>query len=543
MNADPYAQPSPNLPVSPPTLAMSNDQLGPPPATNSDTRFQGGSIRIFRVAGIDVFLHWSWFVFAFLMFQPSDSHDTFRVAQYDSQLLYGVEYLVVFVIVLLHEFGHVLACRWVGGIANRITLWPLGGLAYVDPPPGPRALLWSIGGGPLVNVLLLAPTIGFWFACRSLGYPETAPDFYRFVANVAWINGYMLVFNLLPIFPLDGGRILQAILWFLMGRARSLLMASLIGLLTAFGLLAFAISQRSMFEGVIAALGLLFSVVTFQGARTYGRMQRAPRREDSACPSCRTAPPIGDFWVCPRCVKLFDVFASDGNCPNCSTPVPTVTCAECSRTRPYTDWLTNADRREPLATSEPPQRTPSAPTATVGQRVLWGLIFAAIGFSFCGLANMEKQPLGLLFWPAAGALFGATSAGTMVNIQRIGQARKKLQGTWSLIEEDGQAIGDSGTESWQLILKIPAYEEHVGGQSDMRGTCWTDFLADPPAISFTPKTGPEVGKPRQGIYRVENKVLTLCLAFPGHPRPTTFLPQIEIQQVRVYQKKKRRSRK
>jgi uncharacterized protein (TIGR03067 family) len=156
---------------------------------------------------------------------------------------------------------------------------------------------------------------------------------------------------------------------------------------------------------------------------------------------------------------------------------------------------------------------------------------------------MEKQPLGLLFWPAAGALFGATSAGTMVNIQRIGQARKKLQGTWSLIEEDGQAIGDSGTESWQLILKIPAYEEHVGGQSDMRGTCWTDFLADPPAISFTPKTGPEVGKPRQGIYRVENKVLTLCLAFPGHPRPTTFLPQIEIQQVRVYQKKKRRSRK
>src|SRR6478672_6964479 len=65
------------------------------------------------------------------------------------------EYLALFLIVTLHEFGHAMACRQVGGTANQIVLWPLGGTAYVDPPPRPGATLWSIAAGPLVNVALL----------------------------------------------------------------------------------------------------------------------------------------------------------------------------------------------------------------------------------------------------------------------------------------------------------------------------------------------------------------------------------------------------
>ena len=49
---------------------------------------------------------------------------------------------------MLHEFGHALACRQVGGQADLIVLWPLGGVAYVNPPPRPGALLWSIAAGP-----------------------------------------------------------------------------------------------------------------------------------------------------------------------------------------------------------------------------------------------------------------------------------------------------------------------------------------------------------------------------------------------------------
>ena len=58
-------------------------------------------------------------------------------------------------LILAHEFGHSLACRSVGGEANRIVLWPLGGIAYVSPPQRPGATLWSIAAGPLVNVALV----------------------------------------------------------------------------------------------------------------------------------------------------------------------------------------------------------------------------------------------------------------------------------------------------------------------------------------------------------------------------------------------------
>src|SRR5260370_15343243 len=61
-------------------------------------------------------------------------------------------------------------------------------------------------------------------------------------------------------------------------------------------------------------------------------------------------------------------------------------------------------------------------------------------------------------------------------------------------------------------------------------------MAEPPAISFTPKTGQGAGKPRQGIYRLEGKSLTVCLAYPGHARPTAFVAQPDVQRVRVYRR-------
>ena len=63
---------------------------------------------------------------------------------------------------LTHEFGHALACRSVGGTADNIMLWPLGGVAYVNPPQRPGATLWSIAAGPLVNVALALPLTVAW---------------------------------------------------------------------------------------------------------------------------------------------------------------------------------------------------------------------------------------------------------------------------------------------------------------------------------------------------------------------------------------------
>src|SRR4051812_30981066 len=209
--------------ASPPALdtpASRSDRLPDALPSSPDARIQGGSIRLFRIAGIDVLLHWSWFFFALLRLQPTGSDDSFQFAQYEAQAWYAAEYLALFGMVLLHEFGHVLACRSVGGIANRIVLWPFGGIAFVDPPARPLAVLWGIAAGPLVNALLLAPTIGFWVVCRAAGLQDTAPDLFRFAVALAWTNGYLLLFNILPVYPLDGGQMLQALLWPVLGRAR-----------------------------------------------------------------------------------------------------------------------------------------------------------------------------------------------------------------------------------------------------------------------------------------------------------------------------------
>src|SRR5436190_9329567 len=103
-----------------------------------------GSFRIFRFAGIDVFLHWSWFLLAF--------YDVSQFsASYGSMVWPVLLFLCLFLIVLMHEFGHALACRQVGGEAHRIVLWPLGGIAFVSPPQRPGATLWSIAAGPWVT--------------------------------------------------------------------------------------------------------------------------------------------------------------------------------------------------------------------------------------------------------------------------------------------------------------------------------------------------------------------------------------------------------
>lgn len=136
-----------------------------------------GSIRLFRFDGIDVFLHWSWFLVA--AFEISNGS-----RRYSSLTWNVLEYLALFLIVMLHEFGHALACRQVGGTANQIVLWPLGGVAYVNPPQRPGATLWSIAAGPLVNVGLLPVLFGLGMLSRWLGWAAAMPDVYALLRAV-----------------------------------------------------------------------------------------------------------------------------------------------------------------------------------------------------------------------------------------------------------------------------------------------------------------------------------------------------------------------
>jgi Zn-dependent protease len=289
-----------------------------------------GAIRLFRFAGIEVFLHWTWFLVALYEVQ--------RANQYRSPVFNVAEYLALFGIVTLHEFGHSLACRQVGGSADRIVLWPLGGVAYVDPPQRPGATLWSIAAGPLVNVALLPVLFGLVFAARAAGLADAAPDTFALLRAVAFINLGLLVFNMLPVYPLDGGQILRSLLWFVLGRARSLTAASVIGFLGVAALLGLAFLAGSFWLGILAVFVAMNCWQGFQHSRDLSRLAAIPRRPGYACPSCRSEPPLGALWVCGRCHAPFDTFETGARCPACGAVFDETRCADCGRLSPMAEW-------------------------------------------------------------------------------------------------------------------------------------------------------------------------------------------------------------
>ena len=93
--------------------------------------------------------------------------------------------------------GHALACRQVGGQANQIVLWPLGGVAYVAPPQRPGAMLWSIAAGPLVNVALAPILTILALLGHASDWAAAVPNAYRFLVVACIINYALLIFNIL----------------------------------------------------------------------------------------------------------------------------------------------------------------------------------------------------------------------------------------------------------------------------------------------------------------------------------------------------------
>ena len=295
-----------------------------------------GSIHLFRLAGVDLYLHWSWFLVAIWEIQGQSG-------RYTSMVWSVAEYLALFLIVLMHEFGHALACRSVGGQADQIVLWPFGGVAYVNPPQRPGAMLWSIAAGPLVNVAL-APVL--YIAVRmsgSLGWAQTMPNLDVFLNSVLWIDIGLLVFNMLPVYPLDGGQILRSLLWFVLGRGRSLMVATVLGFVGIAGLIVYSVVNAALSDSLWMVAISVFLLMNcwsgLQSARHLLKFAKLPRRDGFKCPSCRTAPPIGTYWRCGNCEHMFDTFETRGMCPHCGVQYATTTCLDCREQRPISEWV------------------------------------------------------------------------------------------------------------------------------------------------------------------------------------------------------------
>jgi Zn-dependent protease len=152
-----------------------------------------------RYFGINVRLHWAFVAYAY-----------WQVSRW-GDLFYGLAFILgLYFCILLHEFGHALAARWCDGQADDILLWPLGGLAYCQPAWNPTAHLITTVAGPFVTLVLWLVLGGM---AQLAGKYLDAPVFTWFLMKLSEINLFLLLFNLIPAFPMDGGRILRDTLW------------------------------------------------------------------------------------------------------------------------------------------------------------------------------------------------------------------------------------------------------------------------------------------------------------------------------------------
>jgi len=170
-------------------------------------------------------------------------------------------------VLLLHEFGHCLAARMVGGSSDEIILWPLGGWTFPDTPHRPSARFITSLGGLAVNVILCALTA--WgvhvFKHASLPLDVSHPDVpmareWHSAGFWCWwgffVSYILLIFNVLPIYPLDGGRVVQSFFWKITEYHRSMVVSTYIGMAGALALLVFGLWRLDF--SMIMLAGFLF---------------------------------------------------------------------------------------------------------------------------------------------------------------------------------------------------------------------------------------------------------------------------------------------
>ena len=219
-----------------------------------------GSWRLFRIAGIDVRVHVTFlFVVALFAFEFGQRHGKTGVA-------FGVAAaLSLFACVTLHEFGHSLVAQRFGIQVKEIVLLPIGGMArLLGEPKKPLHELLIAAAGPAVNVALAFVFLGllrvdpakasdeaFWIGLLSTPTPH---------ALIGWLflnNLYLAAFNLIPAFPLDGGKVLRAVLWFFVGRDRATRVAVRIAQVLSLGLVLLGILTGPQWTWILLG-GLIF---------------------------------------------------------------------------------------------------------------------------------------------------------------------------------------------------------------------------------------------------------------------------------------------
>ncbi len=213
------------------------------------------SIKLGKLLGIDVYLH-----FTFLLLLAFLGFYYWRATHNVDAALRGVAFIVaLFGCVVLHELGHALMARRYGIKTRDITLLPIGGIARLEKmPEKPMEEFWVALAGPAVNVVIavvllvgLAATGGF------TPVDEISVTGGSFWQRLIVLNLILVAFNLLLAFPMDGGRVLRALLAMRLGRRRATAIAANVGQVMAilFGIFGFFYNPFLIFIGVFVYLG------------------------------------------------------------------------------------------------------------------------------------------------------------------------------------------------------------------------------------------------------------------------------------------------
>lgn len=195
--------------------------------------FMRGSIKILSVRGINLFIHWTFLLLiGWVLLVNAQSGNNIE------QLSWSILFVIaVFASVALHEFGHAVTAMEYGIQAKNIILLPIGGVASIEKfPANPRQELLISISGPLIN-LSLAGLLKILFPAQTVMPDEywqvSIKHGHDFILNLFIANIGLALFNLIPAFPLDGGRILRALLAFKLNYIRATAIANVIGKIIA----------------------------------------------------------------------------------------------------------------------------------------------------------------------------------------------------------------------------------------------------------------------------------------------------------------------